>query len=244
VYAGLTGPVFAVSELSQSADAAFFTACDLLELGLATRVVAGGVAPRDQIVDRVLGPLHQETNGPRGEGAGFVLVADADALPASAERHAEVLGRFAGAELASLPELGVAQSAIVVLGAADAETRRWLEASSWRAAPRRATFELGTYLGIRRGGRLVAMARPGRSRAGWTEISAVCTDPRYRGRGLAGRLVRAVVHGLRARGDRAFLHATATNTGAIRLYEALGFRLRRTTQVRSFRVPGGSVDAG
>lgn len=88
------------------------------------------------------------------------------------------------------------------------------------------TRELGTYLGLRRGGRLVAMAGERMHPTGWTEISAVCTDPEFRGQGLAARLVLAVAHGVRARGETPFLHAAASNTGAIRLYDALGFTHR------------------
>jgi ribosomal protein S18 acetylase RimI-like enzyme len=91
------------------------------------------------------------------------------------------------------------------------------------------TVELGTYLGIRRGGALVAMAGERLRPPGWTEISAVCTDPAFRGQGLAGRLMLAVAAGIRARGEKPFLHAAADNVSAIRLYESLGFRLRRTT---------------
>jgi predicted GNAT family acetyltransferase len=40
-----------------------------------------------------------------------------------------------------------------------------------------------------------------------------------------------------ARGDKPFLHALAANTGAIRLYAELGFRLRRTTVFSAARVP-------
>lgn len=103
------------------------------------------------------------------------------------------------------------------------------------------TVELGTYLGIRRGGALVAMAGERLHPPGWTEISAVCTDPAYRGHGLATRLVLAVAHGIRERGETPFLHTSARNTDAIRLYEALGFRLRRTTQFRAARTPGPVV---
>jgi GNAT superfamily N-acetyltransferase len=99
------------------------------------------------------------------------------------------------------------------------------------------TVELGTYLGIRRGGALVAMAGERLHPPGWTEISAVCTDPDFRGEGLATRLIRAVAQGIRERGESPFLHTGADNTGAIRLYEALGFRLRRTTRFRAVRVP-------
>ncbi|WP_042800617.1 GNAT family N-acetyltransferase, partial [Streptomyces sp. C] len=45
------------------------------------------------------------------------------------------------------------------------------------------TVELGTYLGIRHEGRLVAMAGERMRPPGWTEISAVCTHPDFRGRG-------------------------------------------------------------
>ncbi|OIK26124.1 GNAT family N-acetyltransferase [Streptomyces malaysiense] len=99
------------------------------------------------------------------------------------------------------------------------------------------TVEMGTYLGIRRGGVLVAMAGERLRPPGWTEISAVCTDPAVRGQGLAGRLVLAVAHGIRERGDTPFLHTGARNTGAIRLYESLGFRLRRTTSFLAARAP-------
>ncbi|MBL1106438.1 GNAT family N-acetyltransferase [Streptomyces sp. 5-8] len=104
------------------------------------------------------------------------------------------------------------------------------------------TVELGTYLGIRRGGALVAMAGERLHPPGWTEISAVCTDPAFRGEGLATRLIRAVAHGIRERGETPFLHTGAANTGAVRLYESLGFRLRRRTaflEVRTPRRPAG-----
>jgi ribosomal protein S18 acetylase RimI-like enzyme len=98
------------------------------------------------------------------------------------------------------------------------------------------TVELGSYLGIRRGGTLVAMAGERLHPPGWTEISAVCTDDAWRGRGFASRLVRALVAGIRARGETAFLHAVSDNP-AIGLYEALGFRLRRGTVFSAVRVP-------
>ncbi|MET9762318.1 GNAT family N-acetyltransferase [Streptomyces sp. NPDC006372] len=99
------------------------------------------------------------------------------------------------------------------------------------------TVELGTYLGIRRRGRLIAMAGERIRPPGWTEISAVCTDPEHRGRGLGTRLVRAVAAGIRARGDIPFLHAAAGNTQAIRLYESIGFTLRRRSPILLVRSP-------
>jgi ribosomal protein S18 acetylase RimI-like enzyme len=99
------------------------------------------------------------------------------------------------------------------------------------------TIELGTYLGIRRDGDLVAMAGERLRPPGYTEISAVCTDQAWRGHGLGSRLTLAVTAGIRARGEVPFLHAVATNVNAIRLYEQLGFRLRQPTMFRAARVP-------
>jgi len=105
----------------------------------------------------------------------------------------------------------------------------------------RRTVELGTYLGIRERGRLIALAGERLHPPGWTEISAVCTDPDHRGKGLATRLVRAVAAGIRERGERPFLHARADNADAIRLYEAIGFTLRRRTAFSLLRATEAAV---
>ncbi|GHD06168.1 hypothetical protein GCM10010313_23950 [Streptomyces violarus] len=102
------------------------------------------------------------------------------------------------------------------------------------------TVELGTYLGIRHQGRLIAMAGERIRPPGWTEISAVCTAPEHRGHGLGTRLVRAVAAGIRARDDVPFLHAAAGNVRAIRLYESIGFTLRRRSPILLVRSPGTS----
>lgn len=96
---------------------------------------------------------------------------------------------------------------------------------------------LGRYLGVREGGRLLAMAGERLRPTGATEISAVCTDPAARGRGLATALVRAVAHGVRERGELPFLHAAAQNARAIGLYEHLGFRWRRDVDFATVRTP-------
>jgi predicted GNAT family acetyltransferase len=91
----------------------------------------------------------------------------------------------------------------------------------------RRTHELGTYLGVHDDlVGLVAMAGERLRVPGATEISAVCTDPAARGRGLATRLVLAIAAGIRERGELPILHASADNTSAVRLYEQLGFTLR------------------
>ncbi|MBJ7291302.1 GNAT family N-acetyltransferase [Williamsia sp.] len=99
------------------------------------------------------------------------------------------------------------------------------------------TIEMGTYLGFLHDGELVALAGERMHPQGWTEVSAVCTDPRFRRRGLSTRLVRAVGHGIRARGEIPFLHARADNRDAIRLYESLGFTLRKRSVLTAVQTP-------
>jgi ribosomal protein S18 acetylase RimI-like enzyme len=99
------------------------------------------------------------------------------------------------------------------------------------------TIEFGGYLGVFEGDALVAMAGERLRVPGFTEISAVCTDPARRGQGLATRLMRAVAAGIRDRGETPFLHAAATNTGAIRLYERLGFVTRLVTTFQLLEAP-------
>jgi ribosomal protein S18 acetylase RimI-like enzyme len=102
------------------------------------------------------------------------------------------------------------------------------------------THELGRYVGVRRGGTLIAMAGERFRVDRWTEISAVCTLPEHRGEGLATRLMGELIAGIHARSERAFLHALAGNTGAIRLYERLGFRVRRRGALNVVVAPAAS----
>lgn len=100
------------------------------------------------------------------------------------------------------------------------------------------TAEMGRYVGVRNdAGRLVAMAGERLRLPGSAEISAVCTAPEARGRGLAELLVRDVAARIIERGDQPFLHVAASNTGAIRLYERLGFVLRREVVFHGYRTP-------
>jgi ribosomal protein S18 acetylase RimI-like enzyme len=122
-----------------------------------------------------------------------------------------------------------------VLGPDDAAEATDLVARTEPGPFRPRTYELGTYLGLRRHGHLVALAGERLHPAGWTEISAVCTDPAYRRQGLASTLVRAVADLVRTRGETPFLHTSAVNTRAVDLYLAMGFVLRREVEFASFR---------
>lgn len=142
-----------------------------------------------------------------------------------------VLGAGEGVQLIATDALDSRPfPAAVVLGADDVPEMLALVGRTKPGPFLPRTHLLGTYLGVRVDGRLVAMAGERLHPPGWTEISAVCTDEEFRGRGYATALVRAVAHGIRERGERPLMHAAATNTRAIGLYESLGFRLRLRTR--------------
>ncbi|MHB8812449.1 MAG: GNAT family N-acetyltransferase [Steroidobacteraceae bacterium] len=94
------------------------------------------------------------------------------------------------------------------------------------------THTMGTFRGIRIGGRLAAMAGERFRFPGYTEVSGVCTHPDFRGRGFARRLSAVVASRIESRGERPFLHAWKTNRPAISLYESLGFELRAEVDVK------------
>ncbi|WP_263354409.1 GNAT family N-acetyltransferase [Acidicapsa acidisoli] len=93
---------------------------------------------------------------------------------------------------------------------------------------RQRTWELGGFQGIREDGRLAAMAGRRLALPGFVEVSAVCTHPDFRGRGYAAALVASVAGAIYDEGDMPILHVLPTNTGAIRVYESVGFTRRRT----------------
>jgi predicted GNAT family acetyltransferase len=102
------------------------------------------------------------------------------------------------------------------------------------------THQLGDFIGLRREGRLIAMAGERMKPAGFTEVSGVSTHPDFRGQGLAGALMQIVAARIAARGETPFLHAYADNRGAIGLYERLGFRLRCNVNVTMLNCANGS----
>jgi predicted GNAT family acetyltransferase len=95
------------------------------------------------------------------------------------------------------------------------------------------THELGQFWGIRREGRLVAMAGERMKLPGFTELSGVCVHPDWRGHGFARDLSAFVAGAIAARGETPFLHVFADNRAAIRLYEQLGFTARREMAIQA-----------
>jgi len=93
------------------------------------------------------------------------------------------------------------------------------------------THELGTFLGIRIDGKLVAMTGERMKPANYTEMTAVCVHPDHRGRGYAQVLLGAVARQIVARGEIPFLHVFTSNISAIALYERQGMKIRRRLHV-------------
>jgi ribosomal protein S18 acetylase RimI-like enzyme len=96
-----------------------------------------------------------------------------------------------------------------------------------RPGPFRArTHRLGRFIGIRDNGKLIAMAGERLQTDEFIEISGVCTHPDYRSRGYGAALLTTVGQRILDEGKTPFLHAYASNTGAIALYRSLGFTHR------------------
>jgi ribosomal protein S18 acetylase RimI-like enzyme len=118
-----------------------------------------------------------------------------------------------------------ANDEIVPLGIADAAEMLAL-AEIARPGPFGAkTVLLGSYWGIRREGRLIAMAGERLSLPGFVELSAICVHPDARGTGLGVALTVHAARDVLARGLTPFLHVYPDNP-ARALYARLGFSER------------------
>jgi GNAT superfamily N-acetyltransferase len=132
----------------------------------------------------------------------------------------------------ALPEAGLARDA-VPLDAATHGAAALALAELTRPGPFGArTLELGAYIGIFDGGRLIAMAGERMTAGRWREVSGVCTHPDYQGRGLAKRLMLELVRRQMQRAEAPFLHVMTHNETAHALYLRMGFADHRECAVR------------
>jgi ribosomal protein S18 acetylase RimI-like enzyme len=100
------------------------------------------------------------------------------------------------------------------------------------------TIEMGRYWGhFDDRGALLAMAGERMHLDGWTEISAVCTHPDARGRGLGAALTAHAALAIVGRGETPILHVRAGNESALRMYRRLGFTERRTITFAFLETP-------
>jgi len=188
----------------------------------------------------------------------------ADMVDMSAESFAALGALMSGSEIAVLftpdavtapPEFKIllaetgeqmigtpAESAIsgmeaVVLGAADVPAMMELTQLTKPGPFSARTHELGTFLGVRINGQLVAMAGERMKPTNYTEITAVCVHPDHRGCGYAQMLLGAVARQIAARGEIPFLHVFTSNASAIALYRRQGMEVRRRLHVTVLQKP-------
>ncbi len=120
---------------------------------------------------------------------------------------------------------------IVTLGAGDVPAMVELTALTKPGPFSARTHELGTFLGIRVDGQLVAMAGERMKPAHYTEMTAVCVHPSHRGRGYGQMLLSAIARQIVSRGETPFLHVFTNNHSAIALYRRQGMEIRRRLHV-------------
>jgi ribosomal protein S18 acetylase RimI-like enzyme len=97
------------------------------------------------------------------------------------------------------------------------------------------THELGDFIGIKRAGKLAAMAGERLRAPGYTEVSAVCTHPDHVGHGYARGLMVEIMRRILARSETPFLHVRSQNQRAIELYHDLGYFDRHLFQLTILR---------
>ena len=89
----------------------------------------------------------------------------------------------------------------------------------------RRTMELGTYVGVLRNHRLVAIAGERFRLADYVELSGIAVHPEARGQGFASALIMKLCKCAEEHDVIPFLHVFPENP-AVALYEHLGFRTR------------------
>ena len=159
-----------------------------------------------------------------GDGtAGFVTEGPV-ALPPGVEviRRADVLQMISG-EWTPVP----VELEMIPLGAANEPAMVELVEMTKPGPFAQKTRLMGSFRGLFDDDRLVAMSGERWQTADFTEISAVCTHPDYRGRGYAKQFVSQGGNEIIATGKTPFLHSYADNATAIATYEKLGFRKAR-----------------
>ena len=121
---------------------------------------------------------------------------------------------------------GFNEQEYVELGLNDVDEMLALAAMTEPGPFSKRTIDMGTYLGIREEGRLVAMAGERLMPEGWSEVSGVCTHETGRGKGYAAALVGQLQRRIHARGELSFLNVvkgSPSEASAMGVYERLGF---------------------
>ena len=167
-------------------------------------------------------------------GSEIAVLFTPDAVTAPAEF--KILLAETGEQMIGTPtESSIRGVDIVTLGAADVPAMMALTELTKPGPFTLRTHELGTFLGIRIDGQLVAMAGERMKPANYTEMTAICVHPDHRGRGYAQVLLGAVASQIAARGEIPFLHVFSKNDSAIALYRRQGMEIRRRLYVTALQ---------
>jgi predicted GNAT family acetyltransferase len=178
----------------------------------------------------VLSPRGFASLGAMMLGSEIAVLFTPEAVTAPAEF--KVLLAETGEQMVGTPaDVPAGNVEILNLGAADVPDMMALTALTKPGPFSARTHELGTFLGIRVGGELVAMAGERMKPAEYTEITAVCVHPEHRGRGYGQILLSAVSRQIVARGEIPFLHLFTSNASALALYRRQGMEIRRRLHV-------------
>jgi predicted GNAT family acetyltransferase len=197
---------------------------ELAQGGARARRYPPDIAPFADIVD--MSPQTLAALGALMAPSDYVVLFTPDPVTAPAEFKTRLAKT--GEQMIGMPaEPSGISFDIVTLGADDVSAMMELTKLTNPGPFAARTHELGTFLGVKIGGRLVAMAGERMKPADYTEITAVCVHPDHRGRGYAQALLGAVARQIAARGEIPFLHVFSDNASAIALYRRQGMEVRR-----------------
>ncbi|GKQ49351.1 GNAT family N-acetyltransferase [Bradyrhizobium sp. Ce-3] len=201
---------------------------DLAQGGADARRFPVAIAPFADMVD--MSPGSFAALGALLSGPEIAVLFTPDPVPVPPDF--KVLLAETGEQMIGTPaEFSLPGVEIVRLGAADVPEMMALTELTKPGPFSARTHELGTFLGIRVGGELVAMTGERMKPGNYTEMTAVCVHPDHRGRGYAQALLSAVAGQIVARGELPFLHVFTSNVSAIALYRRQGMAIRRRLHI-------------
>jgi predicted GNAT family acetyltransferase len=152
--------------------------------------------------------------------------------PVSVPPPFEVLLAKTGEQMIGTPaDVPQSTAGIVRLDSADVPAMAELVALTNPGPFAARTHTLGTFLGIKVDGRLVAMIGERMKPGAYTEMTGICAHPDFRGRGYAQMLMAEIARRIVARGEIPFLHVYSDNAPAIALYRRQGMTVRRRMHV-------------
>ncbi len=201
---------------------------DLAEGGARARRFPVAIGPFADLVDMSPQSFAELAAIMSGSEISVLFTPDAVAVP----DQFKVLLAETGEQMIGTPaESTIAGVEIVTLGPADVPDMMALVELTKPGPFGVRTHELGTFLGIKVDGQLVAMTGERMKPGNYTEMTAVCVHPSHRGRGYAQALLGAVARQIVARGEIPFLHVFSNNDSAIALYRRQGMEIRRRLHV-------------